>query len=160
MPPSKKKEELQNLKSESMLAELSISYKVAPNTLPKVTKAEEIYEFLKEIWNKELINVQEQCVALFLNNSNRVIGYKLIGTGTMKMCVIDVKLVVSLALHSMCEAVVLAHNHPTGNLKPSTQDEAITNKIKQALQLIEVRFIDHIIISEAGYLSFAMQGLL
>jgi DNA repair protein RadC len=155
---SKRKQQIDALKSEWMLAEISISYKVKASNLPTVTRAEDIYDFLKEIWNKELINVQEQFVAVFLNNTNKIIGYRVISTGTMKMCLVDIKLLASLALHTMCTAVILAHNHPSGNLVASRQDEAMTLKVKDTLQLIDVKLIDHLIITEINYYSFGKEG--
>jgi DNA repair protein RadC len=157
---SKRKQQIDALKSEWMLAEISISYKVKASNLPTVTRAEDIYDFLKEIWNKELINVQEQFVAVFLNNTNKIIGYRVISTGTMKMCLVDIKLLASLALHTMCTAVILAHNHRSGNLVASRQDEAITFKVKEALALIDVRLIDHVIISDRAFISMTAEGIL
>jgi DNA repair protein RadC len=78
----------------------------------------------------------------------------------MTQCSVDIKMVVSLALHSMATAVILAHNHSSGSLKPSQQDEIVTTRIKSALQLIDVRLLDHFIITEDGYLSSQEQGLM
>jgi DNA repair protein RadC len=115
---------------------------------------------IKGVWDNNLINLQEQFMAFYLNSANRLIGYKLINTGSMTQCSIDIKLVVSLALHSMSTAVILAHNHPSGSLKPSQQDEMVTTRIKSALQLIDVRLLDHFIITDCSYLSFQEQGLI
>jgi DNA repair protein RadC len=73
---------------------------------------------------------------------------------------VDVKLVCALALHSLSSAVVIAHNHPSGNLKPSRNDFAITIKVQEALKLIDVDLLDHFIITDNGYLSFAESGLM
>ena len=160
MAIGKRKQKLQELKGASMFAEISISYKVTPNTLPKVARPEEVYDFLKEVWDKKLLNLQEQCVAVFLNNYNRIIGYRLISTGTMKMCTVNVKLIVSLALHCLCEGVIISHNHPSGNLTPSNHDTTVTMKLKEALSLIDVKLLDHLIISETYFLSLEQEGLI
>lgn len=160
MATSKRKKELKNLKGDWTLAELSISYKTKPNYLPIITSCDSVCKFLNEIWDKELINMQEQFMAVFLNRANRVIGYRLISTGSMNRCIVDIRLLVALALHSLSEAVVIAHNHPSGSLKPSMHDETITSKVKEALTLIDVKLMDHIIITDIGYYSFANEGLL
>jgi DNA repair protein RadC len=91
-----------------------------------ITKYEDVYQMIKSVWDYSLINLQEQFMAFYLNSANRLIGYRLINTGSMAQCTVDVRLVVSLALHSMATTVILAHNHPSGSLKPSQQDEMVT----------------------------------
>jgi len=78
----------------------------------------------------------------------------------MTKCIVDIKLLVCLALHSMCILVMIVHNHPSGNLKASQCDENITHTVKDALKLIDVLLIDHLIIIENGYYSFNDEGLL
>ena len=126
----------------------------------RLIKAEQVYTILKELWDDESINLQEQFMALYLNRNNKLIGYRLISTGTMTACIVDIKLLVCLALHSMASAVIIAHNHPSGSLTASQQDENITFKVKQALELIDVKLFDHLIISNDSFLSFAEEGLL
>jgi DNA repair protein RadC len=160
MAKSNRRKELENLKGDWTLAELSVTYKTKPNALPVIKSAEALYKFLDGVWDKQVINMQEQFMAIFLNRANRVIGYRLICTGSMNKCLIDIKLLVSLALHSLAEGVVISHNHPSGSLKPSSCDETITFKLKEALALIDVKLMDHIIITDIGYYSFADEGLL
>jgi DNA repair protein RadC len=76
----------------------------------------------------------------------------------MDSCLIDISLLVSLALHCMASNVIIAHNHPTGNLKTSKSDEQITKQILEALKLIDVKLLDHLIISDKGYLSIMDEG--
>lgn len=78
----------------------------------------------------------------------------------MSKCIVDIKLLVSLALHCMASHVVIVHNHPSGNLTASACDKTITASLKEALRIIDVSLMDHLIISEDGYLSFADDGLL
>jgi DNA repair protein RadC len=80
--------------------------------------------------------------------------------GSMETCVIDIRLLVSLALHCMASYVVLAHNHPSGILEASLNDRVATLKIKKALRLIDVLLLDQLIISAEGYLSMSVEGLL
>jgi DNA repair protein RadC len=78
----------------------------------------------------------------------------------MLQCPIDIKLLVCLALHCMATSVIIAHNHPSGPLKPSIKDEEMTKKIRLALELIDVKFIDYFVISDKEYLSFQNEGLM
>jgi DNA repair protein RadC len=108
--------------------------------------------------DKELINLQEQVMAFFLNGRNKLIGYRLISTGTSNKSLVDVKLLVSLALHTMASAVILAYNHPCGNMSASKSDEVVTEKVRDSLSLIDIKLLDHFIICEEGYYSFSEQG--
>jgi DNA repair protein RadC len=129
--------------------------------LPRVRTAEEAHEILKTIWNQDLIGLQEQIVALYLNRAMRLIGYRLISTGSGAGTVLDIRLVVSIALHTMAANVILAHNHPSLNLLPSNQDNSITFKLKSALEMIDSKLSDHIIIGcHNDFLSYADNGLL
>ncbi len=119
---------------------------------------EDSIEVIRRYWNNETIALQEQVMAFYLNNANKLIGYRLISTGTMTACLVDVKLVVSLALNCMATYVILAHNHPSGNLKPSKQDIQITEKVKKALELIDIKLLDHIILTSKSHLSLFSDG--
>ncbi len=77
-------------------------------------------------------------------------------TGTIA----DVRLILSVALKSLATGLILAHNHPSGNLKPSEADKQITSKIRQAAKLLDIELMDHIIISNEGYYSFMDEGVL
>lgn len=101
----------------------------------------------------ERINLQEQVLALLMNRRGKAIGYRIIATGSMDSASVDVQLIANLALHTLATTVIVAHNHPFGSLRPSKADIAITKKIKNALNLIDVKLLDHLIISEGGYSS-------
>jgi len=151
---------LQQLKGNWTVAEIEISYKPLITDHTIIKSSSQAYELINSLWNKETINLQEQFAALFFNQSKKMIGWRVISTGNMTKCIVDIKLLVSLALHCMCTHVVIVHNHPSGNLKPSQSDEDITKTIKDALKLIDVQVMDHLIITECGYYSFSDEGLL
>jgi DNA repair protein RadC len=113
----------------------------------------DVYEWVRPRWNKELINLQEQSMALYFNNASQLISYRLISTGNIRGTIIDVQLVVCLALHTMASKVILVHNHPSGKLEASKQDIKITKQVKAALEFIDVLLLDHLIITEDCYLS-------
>lgn len=117
-------------------------------------------EMIRECWDADAICLQEQVMAFYLNNGNKLIGYRLISTGTTNACLVDIKLLVSLALHCLASFVIVAHNHPSGNTKPSQQDIKMTEKVKEALALIDIKLLDHFIITSDAFLSFSNEGYL
>ena len=155
-----KKNNLNHLEGSWTVAEIEIIYKPIITDHTVISSSSQAYELIKTLWDKEKINLQEQFAALFFNHSKKIIGWKVLSTGNMTKCIVDIKLLVSLALHCMCTHVMIVHNHPSGNLKASQGDESITQTVKEALKLIDMQLIDHLIIVENGYLSFNDEGLL
>lgn len=102
----------------------------------------------------------EVFAVVFLNRANKIISMEIISSGGLTGTVADPRMILRKALEAEATAVVLSHNHPSGNLKPSRADEEITQKIKQAAQYLDITVMDHIIVSEEGYYSFADEGLL
>lgn len=157
--PSKKQKLLQ-LQGEWTASELSIHYKPGVKCDKLLNTTAKAGDFILSVWNKKLISLQEQVMAFFLNNRHKVIGYRVICTGTRTGCLIDVQLIVRLALHSLASSVILAHNHLSGNLTPNIADIETTKQIKAALNLIDVKLNDHFIITMYGWSSLYIQGRL
>jgi len=100
--------------------------------------------------------MQEQVYILYLNLDNRVIGWWCLNTGTTNETLFDIKMAVACGLNCLASKAVIAHNHPSGILKPSQSDIFISNKLFRAFNLIDIQLIDHLIISDEGtYFSFA-----
>ena len=107
------------------------------------------------------ISLQERFVAMYLNRSNRVIGVYHMSTGGITGTVVDIRLLLSVALKTAATGIILAHNHPSGNLKPSEADKELTSKIIKASGYMDIKLLDHlIIVPEGKYLSFTEEGLL
>jgi len=102
----------------------------------------------------------ELFMAIYLNRSNKIVYETVISEGGLTGTVADPRIILKQALEHDAVSIILSHNHPSGSLKPSKQDELLTNKIKQAALLMDIQVLDHIIVSEAGYFSFADEGLL
>jgi len=102
----------------------------------------------------------EVFVAIFLNRANKVKHYEVISIGGITGTVADPRVIFKKALAADAVGIILFHNHPSGNLQPSKADEELTKKIVQAATLFDIRILDHIIVSEYGYFSFADEGLL
>lgn len=102
----------------------------------------------------------ESFYILLLNNSNNTIGYAHISSGGITGTVVDVRMVAKYALESLATGIILAHNHPSGNLKPSEADISLTKKLRAALSLLDINLLDHLILSSEGFYSFSSEGLL
>jgi DNA repair protein RadC len=95
-----------------------------------------------------------------LDQSNHTIGFAKISQGGVSATVVDTRIVAKFAIDSLASGIILAHNHPSGNLKPSGADEKITDKIKSGLAYFDIQVLDHIIVTEDGYTSFSDSGRL
>jgi len=102
----------------------------------------------------------EEFWVLLLNNSNKVV-YKLqLSKGGLTQTIVDIRLIYKTALEHLATAIILVHNHPSGQLNPSQADNDITQKIKKAGNTLDIKLLDHLIITQTGYFSFADEGIL
>ncbi|MBP6588098.1 MAG: DNA repair protein RadC [Flavobacterium sp.] len=120
--------------------------------LKKITSSKTIFELMQPIIG-ELPH--EEFWVLYLNNGNKVLSKSQQGKGGITGTIIDVRLVFKAALELGATALVLCHNHPSGNLKPSEADKQITKKLKEAGKHLDIQVLDHVIVGENGYYSFA-----
>ena len=125
--------------------------------LTKVTSSRTIFELMQPIIG-ELSH--EEFWIIYLNNSNKVVHKCQLSKGGMTGTVVDVRLVFKLALEHRATAIILCHNHPSGTLIASDADKHITRKIKLAGENLDIRVLDHLIITETAYFSFADDGIL
>ncbi len=102
----------------------------------------------------------EEFWVLMLSRANRLIGKERISSGGTASTVVDTKIVIKRAIEHMADAIILVHNHPSGNLRPSAHDDTITRKIKEAGALLDITVHDHIIVCDTGFYSYADEGLL
>ena len=102
----------------------------------------------------------EEFWILYLNNSNKVISKEQLSKGGMTGTLVDTRLVMKQALNTGATAIILAHNHPSGTLRASEADKLITNKLKEAGSLLDIKILDHLIITQNAYFSFADEGIL
>lgn len=102
----------------------------------------------------------EVFAVIFLNRANKIKHFEIISSGGITGTVADPRIILKKAVAENATSIVLAHNHPSGNLKPSRADEEITQKIKQAASYFDIQVLDHIIVSEEGYFSFADEGMI
>ncbi len=140
-------------------AQLTVSFK--PSCHPvKIMDKQDAESFLYSIWDKELINVQEQLYALYLNQNNEVICWRCLHTGTITSSVLDLRLLFGFGLSCCAVAILIAHNHPSGKLKPSQADLIFTNKVAEAGALLEIALLDHLILGNGKSMSFREDRLI
>ncbi|MEY2586750.1 MAG: hypothetical protein RLY11_599 [Bacteroidota bacterium] len=102
----------------------------------------------------------EVFAVLFLNRANRIKHFEIISSGGMTGTVADPRIILKKALEEEAVSIILCHNHPSGNLKPSKADQELTEKIRQAAKYFDIQVLDHIIVSNEGYYSFADEGVM
>ena len=123
----------------------------------KIRSSDAAYNLIKNFYSDD-IEILESCFILLLNNASKAIGYAKISQGGITGTVIDVRIVAKYAVDSLATSVILAHNHPSGNLNPSQADISITEKVKNALALLDIKLIEHLILTVDGFYSFADEG--
>lgn len=137
------------------ISEISVSYSNRATDKIKVHSSKESYEVLLESWNVDTIELQEEFKVLLLNRSNTVLGIYAMSKGGVSGTIVDAKLVFSVALKCNASSIIVAHNHPSGNLTPSQSDITLTKKLKLAGDYLDIDLIDHLIVTKSGYYSFA-----
>ena len=144
---------------ENVLCEFGRVYKKKVNPSVKIIDSATTYKYIKGFLPSE-VNYKEFFHVIYLNAQNMILGYEKIGEGGITGVVADVRLIFSGALLSGATSIIVTHNHPSGNLKASSQDIGITRRIVEIGRLMEIPMLDHIITTEDGYLSFTDEGML
>ena len=142
------------------VGEVELTYKSTSKSRNKIYSSEDAYKYLLPTYKKGTICYKEYFKVLFLNQANQVLGYTLISEGGITETSVDVRVILQAALLTNSVAIILAHNHPSGNLKPSRQDMEITKQVKDAARLMRITVTDHLILTNAGYYSFSDEGQL
>lgn len=127
----------------------------------KISSSMAVEEYMKTYFYKDdQLNIQEYFYLIVLDNSNKTIGVQLISMGSITGTLVDLRLVAKYALESLGTSIILVHNHPSGNLIPSLADKNFTEKAKKALDLLDIKVLDHIILTEHSFYSFADEGII
>ncbi|NQU54104.1 MAG: JAB domain-containing protein [Bacteroidetes bacterium] len=124
----------------------------------KITCSKDSSDVIRQFYHED-ISIYESFFLLLLNRANNTIGYVKISQGGVAGTVVDVKLI-KYSVECLASAVILAHNHPSGNLVPSKEDVKITKRVVSALELMDINVLDHVVMTEESYFSFADEGML
>lgn len=118
------------------------------------------HSFFRTIFDADTILWTEECAMIILNRANEVIGYNKISSGGTASTIMDAKVIFTTALLKCAHSIILAHNHPSGQLRPSEQDIELTRDLVKGGNVLGIRVFDHLIITDKGYLSMADEGLM
>ena len=145
-------------KAVTVLAACELGRRRAAETFPErpqLNSPENIYRYMKPLLGDK---TEEECWALLLNQQLRLIKPYRTGCGGLSSATVDVRCILREALLERATALALCHNHPSGGLRPGREDDRITLQLKQATQTMDIRLIDHVIITASGYYSYSDAG--
>lgn len=144
--------------------EIKISYKnkQKASERPKISCSRDAYEYISGYIEAEDLTVEhrEYFFCMLLNRANKVLGVSIVSMGGMSGTVADPKIIFQTALKASASSIILSHNHPSGNTKPSETDIRLTQKIKKAGSFLDLPVLDHVIYTPDAYFSFADEGML
>ena len=128
-----------------------------PTEKPVLDNSQVAYKILSRDLGKQ---PHEECWVLYLNRRNQLISKDRLSSGGVSATVVDVRMILKRAIEKLASGVILAHNHPSGQLKPSKSDINLTKKLKEACRVMDVKLLDHLIVTKSGYYSFSDEGAL
>jgi len=148
----------------TQIAELTVSYQVTPDfeKLPVITTSVQAYEFMYSFFPPGTIALQEHFFVAYLNRANKVIGVYHTSIGGISSTVSDPRLILGTALKLAASNLLLAHNHPSANMRPSVADKELTKRLVEGARLLDLNVLDHLIVgpTQGEYYSFADEGQL
>jgi DNA repair protein RadC len=151
-----------SLEPMSSVTEITVSYinKQAPASRPFIKDSEQAYRFIQSAYNMDIIALQEQFVVMYLNRTHRLLGVYRGALGAMSIAAPDIRIILSIALKAAASSLIISHNHPSGNLSPSKSDIEFTRQLAAAARVMNLKLLDHLILSPCGdYLSFSSERL-
>jgi DNA repair protein RadC len=126
-----------------------------------ITSPDDLYKFLIDyVFDPETIELRESFKLILLNRANKVLGFSSLFEGGISSTIADIRMIMQTALLGNASSIIVAHNHPSGQLKASEADKQITTKIKEAGAFLDITLLDHIIVTSAGYSSFSNEGII
>lgn len=140
----------------SLVGEIKIDYQLRTNPSININSSEAAYQQMKALFTR--IDYKEEFYILMMNRANHVLGWSKISEGGSAGTVVDMKIIFQHALLAHASSIIVAHNHPSGNQKPSEADIQITRKMKEAGKVLDIQVLDHLIITRFGYHSLADSG--
>ena len=143
-------------KASQILSSIELSRRYLIKQNKKITSAKDVYEELKEYHNKK----QEYFLALYLDGANHLIQTKIITIGILNQSLVHPREVFSYAIEKRCASIIVAHNHPSGILEASNEDINVTKRLKESGKILGIELLDHLIITNNGYLSLKEEGFL
>lgn len=145
------------------LKEREVEYKLSAKKKDfkraKITKSKDAADYARQFYFDDMI-IYESVFIIMMNRQNNTCGYAKISQGGISGTVVDIRLILKYAIDNLASGIILVHNHPSGNLKASSEDIQIAKKLKEAARLMDIALLDSIILTENSYCSLADEGLL
>jgi DNA repair protein RadC len=143
------------------IREVRVSYVPANSNLPVIRTSKDAFTYFQAFYDPNTIGLHEQFMVLLVNRANRVLGCYQLSKGGLTGTVVDTRILFGTALKALASGLILAHNHPSNNLKPSEEDSKITSTLISGGKLLDITILDHLILgTENNYISFADEGWL
>lgn len=140
------------------VAEVTLQYKPLREKQGKVISSQEAYNILLPTFREGTIEYREYAKVLYLNQQCELVAYNTVSEGGISETPVDVRMIMQGALLTNATQVILAHNHPSGNLKPSIQDDQLTERLRKACEIMRINLVDHLIMTSNGYYSYKDMG--
>lgn len=144
--------------TECKAAEVELQYMPTFKTIDIVRTSLQAYCYLLPTFDEKTIHYKESFKVLLLNKANQVLGWTTLADGAIDCVNVDVRIIMQVALLTCATQIIVAHNHPSGNLRPSVEDKRITQKIAKACEIMNIRLVDHLIMTDSSYYSFNDEG--
>ena len=144
------------MESQYKVCEVKLTYKskIKASEREKILSAENAYKILLSVFDSETI----QFKVILMNRANKVLGVCHISEGGLNETSADIRIIMQAAILGNASAIILAHNHPSGNIQPSMQDDQVTKRVKEIAKLIGINLLDHLIITDETYYSYSENG--
>jgi len=143
-------------KASQIVSAIELSKRYLLKQHKTITSAKDVYEELKEYYNKK----QEYFLCFYLDGANRICQKRVITIGTLNQSLVHPREVFAPAIENRCASIIVAHNHPSGNLSPSSEDLSITHKLQQSGKILGIELLDHIIFTKDGFISLKEELLI
>jgi len=144
----------------NIVNEIKLSYSRKGNCERSISSSIDAVDVFREHFDAEQMDYRESFFALFLDQANKVLGIKKISECGISSTLVDVRIIMQAALLCNASGIIVSHNHPSGNLKPSTSDIKITSQIKDAAKILSMTLLDHVILTSDSHFSFADEGMI
>ena len=150
------------MKTSNCINEVTIKYTRREFANTSIKNSLEVSNLIREVYNttESEIELKEYFFILLLNRANKVVGYHKLSEGGISGTVVDLRLAFGTALKGLASGIIMTHNHPSGNLSPSEEDRRLTKKFVEAGKLLDIAVLDHLIVTNNDYYSFADNGQL
>jgi DNA repair protein RadC len=149
-------------KSQNFINEVQLEFQKKLFSTNKISCSENVAELSRKIFKatNSCLELKEYFFVIMLNRANEVIGYTKLGEGGISGALVDLRLAFATAIKCLASGIILLHNHPSANLKPSYQDKCLTTKFIEAGKILDIQVLDHVILTIDGYYSFTDEGIL